>query len=202
MSDPMALYLALDGCHGVGTSTHADALAVALRTEHIHAWAYHHPRHPAHHDGVARVAWYAGARAQLRDERERIAASLHVCEDTAPRVVVMDRGPISGVVHALATSGEDRRREALTLASADARAWVEDRGLVWAWLTAPDATLNRRIAARGEHVDLFAEERAQWPEAVRSTRLRPSLTVDTGRARKVVEAELVAWALGVIGGAR
>lgn len=38
MTGGRTVFLALDGCHGTGTSTHADALAEALRAELL-AWA-------------------------------------------------------------------------------------------------------------------------------------------------------------------
>lgn len=176
------IYLALDGCHGTGTSSHADALAEALGAERFRAVAYHHPRHPEGCNGAARVAWYAGARAQL--------AAL----PPAP-IVVMDRGPTSGVVYA------DAVGEGYLLATEDVTRWA-GRGLAWVHLTADADTLDARIRARGEKPREFLAERSTWGimaalGAEASPRWR---TVDTGRPSGPVRAELLAWALGVIRG--
>lgn len=179
-----AIYLALDGCHATGTSTHADALAEALRRQGFDAAAYHHPRHPEGCGPEARVAWYAGARAQL------------VGLPPAP-VVVMDRGPVSGIVYARSTG----LQAPALFAEADARRWAQGLGLRWAWLDADDALLCARIAARGERPELFEAERRRWREASSRDRSAPwarSLAVDTGRPAADVRAELLAWALGAL----
>jgi thymidylate kinase len=180
----VTIYLAVDGCHGTGTSTHADALAEALRGELFDARAYHHPRHPDGCDSAARVAWYAGARAQLAEH------------PIAP-IVVMDRGPMSGVVyaHAARLPTADVR-----LALEDSNHWTLDRGLVWVWLDAPDTELDARILARNERPAAFGAERAAWRQHVRSLvpASRPAHLLNTGVDAASVRADLLAWAIGVI----
>ncbi len=185
MKTSSPIYLALDGCHGVGTSTHADALAEALRGEHFAAAAYHHPRHDVGCGGAARVAWYAGARAQL------------VAHPIAP-VVVMDRGPMSGVAYARSLNSESGL--ANHLARIDASSWCHRHDLSWVWLDAPDATLDARILARQETPSMFKGERAAWRELVLTDGFprRPTHLINSAGDAANVRADLLAWAIAVI----
>lgn len=187
----MIRFLILDGADGTGTSTHADALADALRDRGIVASAYHHPRHPAGFDGAARVAWYAGARAQLAAEWRRLGDVLAVCEDDSPRVVVLDRGPLSGVAYAMAHAPD-----AAALAWQGVEAWERAAGeCPAAWLDAADDALDARLAARGEDVRGAWPERAAWRALAAERGLR---RFDTGGERGAVGRELAAWAAGVL----
>lgn len=185
------IYLALEGCHGTGTSTHADALAEALRAEHFAAQAYHHPRHPDGCAGAARVAWYAGARAQL------------AAHPIAP-IVVMDRGPMSGVVYATSVCGRGRA-ERNDAALYDMMSWHCYRRLRSILLDAADDLLDARIAARGERPEAFHEERRGWRSLARSFDVSKIgdeelalRCIDTGRPVEVVRADLLAWAVDLI----
>ena len=189
MTGGRTVFLALDGCHGTGTSTHADALAEALRAEHFAAAAFHHPRHPDGLSGLARVAWYAGARAQL------------AAHPPAP-VVVMDRGPMSGVAHAASVTGRGKA-EREDAALRDVWEWMR-RGMRFAVLDAADEALDARLTSRGEAPAAAHPERRAW-RAVATAVSRLELpdvvrfpVVDTGRPVDAVRAELLAWALGVL----
>ena len=175
----MTRYLILEGCHGTGTTTHADALAETLRGMLPRVWVYHHPPHPPGLDGVARVAWYAGARAQLVD----------VARDLSPGVVVMDRGPRSGLIYAAACG--DAVAGAMAIDERDAEPW---RSAPMVMLDAPDDVLDARIAARGEPVGPALAERGVWRATLGMVR-RFMPPVRTDRPQAVVQAELLAWAL-------
>lgn len=181
------IFLAIEGCHGTGTSTHADALAEALRLRDVCALAWHHPRHPEGCDGLARVEWYAGARAAMA----ALMPSVRLVPGCAPDVVVMDRGPMSSVAYARATE-----QGAVPSARRDVKAWAE-RGLAWCWLDADDDTLDKRIAARGETPGAFRLERLAWRALCEHpARLGDVDRVDTGMARPLadVRADVLAWA--------
>lgn len=182
------IYLAVEGCHGTGTSTHADAIASALRADGLVARAYHHPRHPDGCTGPARVAWYAGARAQLAAEQERLAASLVGCGDDLPRVVVMDRGPWSGVVHARSLYVEPSRAVDLAMREVASEPW---RSAPMVVLDAAADVLDARLRERGEDPAASHAERCEWAQI-------DARRVCTDRDVAVVRAELLAWARGVI----
>ena len=171
------MFLTVDGCHGTGTSTHADALAAGLRAEGYDAAAYHHPRHPAGAEGSARVRHYIGARDDLM--RSPPAA-----------VVVMDRGALSGLAHARA-SGD---AEAVAVAEMDVDPWWY--GVPVVVLDASDEALDARLRARGEDPLGAEAERCEWAHLCRERGLR---VVRTDRDADVVRAELLAWALREVG---
>lgn len=181
--------LILDGCHGTGTTTHADRLADALdgrlwtpRTPVV-ARAYHHPPHPDGLAGAARIAWYAGARAQM-------LAGGHL-----PDVLVMDRGPQSGLCYAESLlPGTLNRAEAIACAHAEIAAF--GRTARMAVLNAPDDVLDARIAARGEDPTQSHAERRVW---ARLLALHPTATVvRTDLDADEVAADLIAWALAAL----
>lgn len=177
------MFLVCDGADGVGTTHHADALAAGLRSRGIDASAYHHPRHPSGCDGVARVAWYAGARAQML----RGAAG----------VVVMDRGPLSGVVYAESlTPAAPGRPTALALARAELarEPWAMAPTVV---LDAEDDALDARLRERGEDPAASHPERLAWGRLLAACGWAKVVRTD-GDAGDV-RAELLAWALREVG---
>lgn len=176
MTVSTARFLTLDGCHGTGTSTHADALAEALRAEGCDAAAYHHPRHPDGAEGFDRVRHYIDAREDLM--RSPPAA-----------VVVMDRGALSGVAYARA----ERDAAAVDVAELDADPfWY---GVPVVVLDASDEALDARIRARGEDPAAFDAERCEWAHLCRERGLR---VVRTDRPVEAVRADLLAWALAAL----
>jgi len=189
-------WICLDGPDGGGHSTHADALAAALRDAGHDARAYHHEPHPRGAVGLARVEHYVA-------ERRRLACGAVMRGvDASPVVIVMDRGPWSGLVHALALEAADTRRldSGHSVAAAELALWWE--GLPVAMLDvlradgAPDdATLDARLLLRGEDPRQSHGERAQWRRLAASERWP---VVDTGRPREAVAGDLLAWALRVL----
>jgi thymidylate kinase len=185
-------FLAIEGCHATGTSTHADALAAALAARGIDAVAWHHPVHPAGAVGLARVCHYAASR---RFTRHTKAAPPRMDRPCRERVVVMDRGPWSGLVHARALEAQDTRRtdSGHSVAAAELALWWE--GLPVVLLDASDATLDARLLLRGEDPRDSHHERAQWRRLAASERWP---VVDTSGPREAVGAALLAWALRVL----
>lgn len=184
-----ARFIVLDGCHGTGSSTHADTLAAALESalwtprNPIVVRAYHHPRHPEGCNGVARIAWYAGARAQML----RGAAG----------IVVMDRGPLSGVVYAESlTPAAPGRSTALALARAELarEPWAMAPTVV---LDAEDDALDARLRERGEDPAASHPERLAWGRLLAACGWAKVVRTD-GDAGDV-RAELLAWALREVG---
>ncbi len=188
-----ARFLTVDGCDASGTTHHADALAAALRSHGFAARAYHHPKHPPGCVGVARVAWYMGARAQMLADDEREAATARALGDRTPRVIVLDRGPMSGVVHAESLHSSDPGRVAARRLAAEEREREPWRSAPTAVLDADDEVLDARLAARGERPADSWGERWAWARVAGRAR------VDTGRDADVVRAELLAWALREVG---
>lgn len=188
MPEPSTIYLILDGADAVGTSSRADALAEDLRSAGVVARAYHHPRHPEGFDGVARVCFYAGARAQLLAEDARLRRTLDLCGDTEPRVVVMDRGPWSGVVHARSLFAEPSPAVDLAVREAASEPWRSAPTVV---LDAAADVLDARLRARGEDPAAAWPERAEWAKVA-------APRVDTGRDVAEVRASLLAWALDAV----
>lgn len=174
--------LILDGCHGTGTTTHADRLADALdgrlwtpRTPVV-ARAYHHPPHPDGLAGAARIAWYAGARAQM-------LAGGHL-----PDVLVMDRGPWSGFVYARTQFVEPSHAINMAMIEATTEPWWS---APWVALDAPDDVLDARLRARGEDPEHSHAERREWA-GISVPRIR------TDRDADEVTADLLAWALAAL----
>ena len=168
--------LYLEGGHGVGTSTHADALAASLRALGHDAVAYHHPRHPAGCVGLARVRWYIDARLELHRR-------------TSPAVIVCDRGPWSGLVYARAVGCS------IVEAAMDCALW----GGAPLYLDAPDATLDARLLLRGE------DPASAWPERTEWRRLAAAegwQTIDTAAPVAEVTRALLRLAVAALGGSR
>lgn len=179
-------FLAIEGCHATGSSTHADTLAAALAARGIDATAWHHPAHPAGAVGLARVCHYEASRRWTR--------WLDLAE--APHAVyVLDRGPWSGLVHALALEAADTRRldSGHHVAAAELALWWQ--GLPVVLLDASDATLDARLLLRGEDPAASHGERAQWR---RLAAAEGWPVVSTDRPRADVAADLLALALRVL----
>jgi len=176
-------FLTIEGCHATGSSTHADALAAALRDAGHDAVSWHHPVHPAGATGLARVVHYERSRVWTRHPRE-----LHA-------VYVLDRGPWSGLVHARALEAQDARRldSGHSVAAAELALWWD--GLPVAMLDASDATLDARLLLRGEDPRDSHHERAQWRRLAAYERWP---VVDTSGPREATGAALLAWALRVL----
>lgn len=185
MTPILSTLICLDGGHGVGTTTHAKALVIALRALGFRAEAYHHPRHPDGCDGANRVAWYITQRGALADHLRNLG-------DAAPEVIVMDRGPLSGVVYARAFGIDDG------VAIADCERW-RAMGLRTRWLWAPWAVVRERLAARGEDPAHADAEQTRW-HALVLTNAREYLTggVATDQPAPEVTALLVDWAQRMI----
>lgn len=172
--------LHIEGGHGTGTSTHADALAAALRALGHDATAYHHPRHPDGATGLERVRHYIDARRELRRTLPTAPRM-----DRPRRAIVSDRGPWSGLVYARAVGCS------VAEAAMDCALW----GGAPLYLDGPDATLDARLMLRGEDPASAWPERAEWRRLAAAEGWR---CVDTGRARAVVEAEVLTWARGML----
>jgi len=183
-------WICLDGPDGGGHSTHADALAAALRDAGHDARAYHHEPHPDGAVGLARVVHYERSRVWTRDPRE-----LHA-------VYVLDRGPWSGLVHARALEAQDTRRldSGHSVAAMELALWWEGLPVVMLDVLGPDgapddATLDARLLLRGEDPRESHHERAQWRRLAAAERWP---VVDTSGPREATGAALLAWALRVL----
>jgi len=185
-------FLTIEGCHATGTSTHADTLAAALAARGIDATAWHHPAHPAGAVGLARVVHYEAARRFVRHAK---AAPPRMDRPCRARVVVLDRGPWSGLVHALALKAADTRRldSGFGVAAAELALWWD--GLPVVMLDASDATLDARLLLRGEDPRQSHHERAQWRRLAAAEQWP---VVDTSGSREAVAGDLLAWALRVL----
>lgn len=185
-------FLLIEGCHATGTSTAADALAADLCARGIRAVSWHHPRHPDGAEGLARVTHYEAARRALRH-----MAHKHPRMDrlAPPEVIVLDRGPWSGLVHARALEAADTRRldSGHHVAAAEIALWWQ--GLPVVLLDASDATLDARLLLRGEDPAASHGERAQWR---RLAAAEGWPVVSTDRPRADVAADLLALALRVL----
>jgi len=180
-------YLTIEGCHATGSSTHADALAAALRDAGHDAVSWHHPRHPDGATGLARVEHYIDARRVLWALRNA--------------VVVVDRGPFSGLVHARAcvaayvpgAPGDGlAAMDCATFGSLCAVAYLDVLGPDGA---PDDATLDARLLLRGEDPRESHHERAQWRRLAAAERWP---VVDTSGPREATGAALLTWALRVL----
>lgn len=185
-------FLTIEGCHATGTSTHADALAAALRAQGIDAVAWHHPRHPDGAEGIARVVHYERSRRFVRHAK---AAPPRMDRPCRERVVVMDRGPWSGLVHALALEAAGVRRldSGHHVAAMELALWWD--GLPVAMLDAADATLDARLLLRGEDPAASHGERAQW-RRLAAAEGWPVIATDGDRDG--VTRALLTWALRVL----
>lgn len=174
----------VEGGHGVGTSTHADALAASLRALGHDAVAYHHPRHPAGCVGLARVRHYIDARRELRRTLPTAPRM-----DRPRRVVVSDRGPWSGLVYARAVGCS------VVEAAMDCALW----GGAPLYLDAPDATIDARLLLRGE------DPASAWPERTEWRRLAAAegwQTIDAAAPVAEVTRALLLLAVAALGGVR
>ena len=188
----MTKFLFIEGGHGAGTSTHADALAAALRAQGIGARAYHHEPHPAGAVGLARVVHYEATRRALRHmahERPRMD------RPAAPEVIVCDRGPWSGLAYARSLEAQDTRRldSGHHVAAAELALWWMHTPVVM--LDAADATLDARLLLRGEDPAASHGERAQW-RRLAAAEAWPVVATDGDRDG--VTRALIAWALRVL----
>ena len=178
----MTRYITLEGCHGTGSSTHADTLTESLRFLGIDAVSWHHPAHPDGAVGESRVAHYVEARRALWAMPNA--------------VVVMDRGPWSGIVHARSVqdAGASWLASGVGLASMECATFGSNCAV--ALLTAPDDVLDGRLTKRGEDPAEFYDERVQWL-ALAASEGWP--IVDTSGDVIVVAQRILRWALGVLG---
>ena len=188
-------FLAIEGCHATGTSTAAAALAAALRDAGHDARAYHHDPHPAGAVGLARVCHYERT-------RERLRCGAVMRDDASPVVIVMDRGPWSGIVHALALEAADTRRldSGHSVAAMELALWWEGLPVVMLDVLGPDgapddAALDARLILRGEDPRESHHERAQWR---RLAAAEGWPVVDTSGPREATGAAMLAWALRVL----
>ena len=188
----MTKFLLIEGGHGAGTSTHADVLAACLCARNIDAVAWHHPRHPDGAEGLARVVHYEASRRFMRHTK---AAPPRMDRPCRERVVVMDRGPWSGLVHARSLKAADVRRldSGHNVAAAELALWWQDAPVVM--LDAADATLDARLILRGEDPAASHGERAQW-RRLAAAEGWPVIATDGDRDG--VTRALVAWALRVL----
>ena len=192
-------FLAIEGCHATGTSTHADALAAALRDAGHDARAYHHERHPAGATGLARVVHYEASRRFMRHTK---AAPPRMDRPCRERIVIMDRGPWSGLVHARALEAQETRRldSGHSVAAMELALWWEGLPVVLLDVLGPDgapddAALDARLLLRGEDPRESHAERAQWRRLAAAERWP---VVDTSGPRVATGAALLAWALRVL----
>ena len=179
----MTRFIAVEGCHGTGTSTHADALAAALAARGTDAVAWHHPPHPAGSVGAERVRHYC--------ESRRWSRWLELTH-TAHAVYVLDRGPWSGVVYAqsLVSAGETRLLSGFVGARLEVELWWDHLQVIC--LDAPDDVLDARLAQRGEDPATSHAERRVWR---RMAAAQGWPVVSTDGDREAVEAQLLALAL-------
>ena len=176
-------FLLVEGGHGAGTSTHADALAAALAARGIDAVSWHHPRHPDGAEGLERVVHYERSRVWTRDWRD--PRELHA-------VYVLDRGPWSGLAYARSLEAADTRRldSGHSVAAMELALWWLDAPV--AYLDAADATLDARLLLRGEDPAASHGERAQWR---RLAAAEGWPVVATDGDRDGVTRALLTWAL-------
>ena len=186
-------FLAIEGCHGTGTSTHADALVRALRARGIDAVAWHHPRHPDGAEGLARVVHYE--RSRRRALRHMAHERTSMDRPAAPEVIVCDRGPWSGLAYARSLEAADTRRldSGHHVAAMELALWWD--GLPVAMLDAADATLDARLLLRGEDPAASHGERAQW-RRLAAAEGWPVIATDGDRDG--VTRALLTWALRVL----
>lgn len=165
----------VEGCHATGTSSAAIALADALRARGVDAVAWHHPAHPAGATGADRVAHYVEARRALLEP--------------AAAVIVVDRGPWSGVAYArsLVADGTSPLLAGLSLARVELALHWRDAQVIH--LDASDAVLDARLMLRGEDAIASWPERRAWRVLARERGWR---SVDTSGDRAATLAALLA----------
>lgn len=182
--NPTALILEGPACAGV--TRHADALADALS-----ALGY-----------CARVARPTPSRnaSELGREIEYMRARAAAIASAAPgSVVIFDRGPESVAARGVALqASDDTAADALGAALRSvARRGVPAAGTLY--LNAPEEVLARRAVGRIPAVPLTERDSAE--ELLAAAQTLGARIPDTSRPFDEVHAEVIAWALGVIGGA-
>lgn len=176
----------LEGQHGAGKTTHADALAKALRAQGVDAQAWSHKPPPFAECGAFAAALeYAGQRARLLAYARR---------GGGPDVLVVDRWWHSTEV--VGWTQPDARASLFRLVAAE-KAQPHAVAVVFV-LDAPDPVLDARIVTRGAAVtdtDRACRRIYRTPEV-----LGPwgAVRVDTDRPTAAVTVELARRALGVL----
>jgi len=150
MSPPRIV--ALEGTDGCGKTTHAHHLALALRKAGVSASAWEHRPAPAGLGTYNRALHYALERATL--------ASVGIEALGSPEVLVVDRWwPSNEVTGSLSIGGDYHALRALVTAER----WALPSAYV-ILLHAPQAEIERRLAARGEPTDGVAEQQRAYIE--------------------------------------
>lgn len=174
-------WLCLEGPDGSAKTTLTDTLAESLRFLGLDAVSWHHPEHPAGTVGESRVAHYVESRRALWAMPNA--------------VVVMDRGPWSGIVHARSVqdAGASWLASGVGIAAMECATFGSNCAVTL--LTAPDDVLDARLTKRGEDPAEFHAERAQWL-ALAASEGWP--IVDTSGDVIVVAQRILRWALDVL----
>lgn len=187
------IILALIGPEGVGKSSHARALAAALRQRGVPATSFHHlpPPPPLCDDPFARALWYWTQRTKVGLDAQR----------HPPRVIIADRWSESTLAFARVQSPDVGARM-VDAVEQETDAWCVAGfpAVESIHLDAPDAVLDARTLARGSAasaIDLHprtAEMRAWYREA--AAERWGDRCIDTSGPREEVQRELLAEALG------
>lgn len=169
------LYVALEGPHGAGKSTLADAFAERLKRDGVDARAFHHAHADSSLTPWQRALYFAQQRADI------VAAHQHYAH--APRVVVCDRWSLSTWIDLAAAQDGPLRTALQRLVHAEAEALPLVQIVI---LDAPDDVLRARLEARGETHDPELAARSR-----RFARGTGAPIVDTSAPRADVVARLV-----------
>lgn len=171
----------VEGQHGSGKSTQADALAKALRDRGVDAQAWHHKAPVEAPTAYVAALEYAQQRARLLAWAER----------EGPAVLVVDRWWHSTEI--VGWTRQDARIALWRLVSAEKVALPPP--LLTLVLDATDATLRARIEARGAvETDTDRDARTRYRDAT-ITEPWGAVTVDTEGDAAETTARLVAMAL-------
>lgn len=192
---PSTVVLALVGPEAAGKSSHARALAAALRQHGIPATSFHHPPPPSTpcDDPFARALWYWLQRTKVGLDTLR----------HPPRVIVADRWNESTLAFARVQPADVAARM-IDAVEQETDAWCT-AGLPAVesiHLDAPDAVLDARTRARGDEasaIDLHprtAEMRA-WYRA-NATQYHSGRRIDTSAPREEVQRALLDEAISTL----